>query len=188
MGHGLRTNGQAYVQGLGRLRNIISTERDRGLTIGIARSDRHLLVRERQIIIVRSTIIGTRDGRRTGRDRGIRRGTGVQIGDYRLLRCVRVRVRVITILDIDPHRVGAGILRYRGSGRTEIKDRRRIIVRDRIGQVRRVRAMGGGAPVRIGSKTELDRLVRFVNIVMNDRHRECARCSTGSKSERARCE
>ena len=63
MGHGFRANGQAHIQRLGRLRNIISAERDRRLTIGIARSDRHRLVRERQIIIVGGTIIGTRDGR-----------------------------------------------------------------------------------------------------------------------------
>ena len=168
MGHSLRTNAQSYIQRLARLRYSIIAERDRDLTIGIARCDGHLLVRECLIIIVSSTIIGTRDGRRIGRDRGIRRCTGVQISDYRLLRGVRVRVHIITILDVYPHRVGTIVLRHRGRGRIEIKDRHRIIVRDRVGKVRRISAMSGRAPVRIGGETEIYRLVRLIHIIMKN--------------------
>ena len=49
--------------------------------------------------------------------------------------------------------------------------------------------MGGGAPVRIGSKTELDRLVRLVNIVMKNIERKTSQDRTqrdlhGSRRER----
>ena len=48
--------------------------------------------------------------------------------------------------------------------------------------------MGGGAPVRIGSKTELDRLVRLVNIVMKNIERKTSQDRTQRDLYRARRE